>query len=238
VGKNKLSKFAEIKSFDHVIEPPLDTFLKNDHELKGKWHEKVFGNDNDIVLELGCGKGEYAVNLGRKYQDKNFIGIDIKGARLWRGAKTTAEEGLTNIRFLRTRIEFLNHFFSENEVAEIWITFPDPQRKVRRRKKRLTHSSFLKMYQHILKPKGIVHLKTDSLFLHKYTKEIISENNLVTLAETASLYESVLYKDELTIKTHYEALFLEGNPTITYLKFQIDKQKNLTEPETEDEAFL
>lgn len=238
MGKNKLSKFAEIKAFDHVIEPPMDTFLKIDHELKGQWHQKVFGNNNDIVLELGCGKGEYAVNLGRKDPDKNFVGIDIKGARLWRGAKITADEKLTNIRFLRTRIEFLDHFFCENEVAEIWITFPDPQRKKRQRKKRLTHTSFLKMYQHILKPGGIVHLKTDSLFLHKYTKEIIAENELTILTETANLYQSEHYKNELMIKTHYEALFLEGNPTITYLKFQIGNQTELKEPDADDDAFL
>lgn len=238
MGKNKLAKFAENKSFEHVIEPSLDTYLKNDHELKGKWHKEVFKNNNDIVLELGCGKGEYAVNLGKKYSDKNYIGIDIKGARLWRGAKTTREENLHNIRFLRTRIEFLDHFFSESEIAEIWITFPDPQRKKRRRKKRLTHTSFLKKYQNILRPGGIVHLKTDSLFLHKYTKEVVNENKLLILAESDNLYHSELYKDELQIKTHYEVLFLEGNPTITYLKFQLDKQTQLIEPETEDERFL
>jgi tRNA (guanine-N7-)-methyltransferase len=238
VGKNKLAKFAENKSFEHVIEPPLDTYLKNDHELKGNWHNEVFKNNNDIVLELGCGKGEYAVNLGKKYPSKNYIGIDIKGARLWRGAKTTQEKDLPNIRFLRTRIEFLTHFFGENEIAEIWITFPDPQRKKRRRKKRLTHTSFLKKYQEILKPGGIVHLKTDSLFLHKYTKEVVKENNLKILDETDNLYQSKLYKEELQIKTHYEALFLEGNPTITYLKFQLDKETELKEPETEDERFL
>jgi tRNA (guanine-N7-)-methyltransferase len=238
VGKNKLAKFEENRRFDHVIEPDLDTYLKSDHELKGKWHKKIFKNNNDIVLELGCGKGEYAVNLGRDYPNKNFIGIDIKGARLWKGAKITDQENLQNIRFLRTRIEFLGHFFAENEVAEIWITFPDPQRKKRRRKKRLTHTSFLKVYQHILKPGGIVHLKTDSLFLHKYTKEVIAENELNILAESDNLYHSPLYKDELTIKTHYEALFLEGNPTITYLKFQLDNENELREPETDDEAFL
>ncbi|PLX24227.1 MAG: tRNA (guanosine(46)-N7)-methyltransferase TrmB [Salinivirgaceae bacterium] len=238
MGKNKLAKFEENKLFDHVIEPKLDTYLQSDHELKGHWHEKIFKNNNDIVLELGCGKGEYAVNLGREYPNKNYIGIDIKGARLWKGAKITDQENLQNIRFLRTRIEFLSHFFGENEIAEIWITFPDPQRKKRRRKKRLTHSSFLKMYQNILKPGGIIHLKTDSLFLHKYTKEVIADNKLNIIEETDNLYHSSLYKNELTIKTHYEALFLEGNPTITYLKFQLDSENGLIEPETDDEEFL
>ncbi len=238
MGKNKLVKFAENKTFTHVIEPQLDTYLHNDHELKGNWHENIFGNNNPIVLELGCGKGEYSVNLAKKYPNKNFLGIDIKGARIWRGAKNSHEQQLPNVFFLRARIEFLTHFFAENEVSEIWITFPDPQRKKRQRKKRLTHTSFLRMYQQIMKQSGLVHLKTDSLFLHKYTKALLKANDQKILASTDKLYNSNLYEDELTIKTHYEALYLEGNPTITYLKFQLDKHANLTEPEIDDEQFL
>ncbi len=238
MGKNKLAKFAENKTFTHVIEPKLETYLKTDHKLKGKWHKEVFGNNNPIVLELGCGKGEYSVNLAQKHPHKNFIGIDIKGARIWRGAKMSHEQQLPNVYFLRTRIEFLTHFFAENEVAEIWITFPDPQRKKRQRKKRLTHTSFLKKYQQIMKNNSLVHLKTDSLFLHKYTKAVLESNNQEILAATGNLYQSELYKEELTIKTHYESLYLEGNPTITYLKFRIKKHANLTEPELDDEQFL
>ncbi|MFO7864695.1 MAG: tRNA (guanosine(46)-N7)-methyltransferase TrmB [Salinivirgaceae bacterium] len=237
MGKNKLKKFAENRTFDHVIEPELDNYFTQDHPIKGRWSEQMFHNDNPIVLELGCGKGEYAVEMAAKYPNKNFIGIDIKGARIWRGAKTVAEKGMSNICFLRMRIEFLHRFFDANEVSEIWITFPDPQRKKRRRKKRLTYSGFLTMYQQFLKPENVVHLKTDSLFMHNYTKEVIAHNNLNVLACTANLYESNLYTNELKIKTHYEALYLEGNPTITYLKFEIDKNVTLKEPETEDEEF-
>ncbi|HKK58006.1 MAG TPA: tRNA (guanosine(46)-N7)-methyltransferase TrmB [Salinivirga sp.] len=238
MGKNKLAKFEENKTFTHVIEPSLDTYLKKDHELKGKWHKEIFGNNNPLVLELGCGKGEYAVNLAKKHPEKNFLGIDIKGARIWKGAKISDQEQIKNVYFLRTRIEFLDHFFATNEVSEIWITFPDPQRKKRRRKKRMTHTSFLSMYQKIMKNEGKIHLKTDSMFLYRYTKKVLESNNLKILADTGNLYKSPIYKDELTIKTHYEALYLEGNPTITYLKFQLNKESHLAEPATEDEAFL
>lgn len=238
MGKNKLAKFAENKTFAHVLEPSIDTYLNNDYELKGKWHEKIFKNNNPIVLELGCGKGEYTVNMARKYPKKNFLGIDIKGARIWRGAKISDQENIQNVFFLRSRIEFLEHFFAENEIAEIWITFPDPQRKKRRRKKRLTHTSYLTMYQKIMCKNGLIHLKTDSMFLYRYTKAILKQNEQKILKDTADLYQSKIYADELTIKTHYEALYLEGNPTITYLQFQLDKERQLEEPETEDEAFL
>lgn len=238
MGKNKLAKFRENKTFDHVLEPALDEYLHKDFKIKGYWKNNVFKNNNPIILELGCGKGEYTVNLAREYPNKNFIGIDIKGARIWRGAKNSAREALNNVAFLRARIEFLTAFFTENEVSEIWITFPDPQRKKRQQKKRLTHTNFLKMYQQILQPDSIVHLKTDSIFLHRYTKAILQINKQKIFEQTENLYNSHLYKDALTIKTHYEALFLEGNPTITYLKFQINKQTTLKEPHIKDEVFL
>lgn len=238
MGKNKLTKFSEIKAFEHVIEPNIEDLLSTDYYLKGNWNREIFKNDNPIVLELGCGKGEYAVSLAQKYPDKNFIGIDIKGARIWRGATTVKEKGLTNICFLRTRIELLYRFFGEKEIGEIWITFPDPQRKQRRRKKRLTYPLFLNMYAHMLKNDGLIHLKTDSLFLHKYTKAVLQANKITPLQFIDDLYNSELYRDELTIKTHYEALYLEGNPTITYLKFLLNGNTALIDTDIEDEAFL
>lgn len=238
MGKNKLAKFAENKTFDHVIEPSLDTYLHSDHPLKGKWQKEFFGNTNPVVLELGCGKGEYAIRLAQQNPDVNYLGIDIKGARIWKGAKISHQQNLKNIAFLRARIDFITHFFSANEIAAIWLTFPDPQRKKRYRKKRLTHSGFLKKYQQIMQPGGIVHLKTDSMFLHRYTKAVIAENKLPVLAATDDLYNSELYQEELTIKTHYEALYLEGNPSITYLKFQLSPHDEITEPDIADEQFL
>jgi len=237
VSKNKLAKFADNKQFRHVIEPDITDLLTTDYYLKGNWNKEVFGNNNPIVLELGCGKGEYAVNLAKTYPEKNFIGIDIKGARIWRGAKTVEEEKLSNICFLRTRIELLHRFFAKNEVSEIWITFPDPQRKKRRRKKRLTYPAFLNMYNDFLMDEGVVHLKTDSLFLHKYTNSVLETNKITPIQVTNDLYNSDLYTNELKIKTHYEALYLEGNPTITYIKFQLQNAP-LKDTETDDEAFL
>lgn len=237
MSKNKLAKFADNKKFQHVIEPDVTDVLTTDYYLKGCWHKEIFGNKNPIVLELGCGKGEYAVNMAKTYPNKNFIGIDIKGARIWRGATTVEQEKLSNICFLRTRIELLYRFFTTNEISEIWITFPDPQRKKRRRKKRLTHSSFLNMYSKFLIENGLVHLKTDSLFLHKYTKAVLEANNIEPLQITDDLYGSPIYTDELKIKTHYEALYLEGNPTITYIKFNL-KNTPLKETEVDDENFF
>jgi tRNA (guanine-N7-)-methyltransferase len=168
VGKNKIARFAENKLLPNVIQPTRNEALDN-FELKGKWREKVFKNDNPIVLELGCGKGEYTVGMAKAFPDKNFIGVDIKGARFWFGAKDAVNNNLGNVAFLRTQIELIDCFFSENEVDEIWITFPDPQIKYRRGKHRLTHPDFLNRYKNILKSSAIVHLKTDSEFLHGYT---------------------------------------------------------------------
>ncbi len=222
-SKDKLKRFAENETFNNVIQPQFDDVWKTEYSLNGKWAKSFFNNNNPIVLELGCGKGEYTVNLAKKYPNKNFIGIDIKGARFWRGAKTAIQENITNVAFIRTRIEFLESFFAKNEISEIWITFPDPQLKSRRTKKRLTSSRFLNMYQNVLNDSGIVHLKTDSQELHAYTKYILKFNSVEPIIKTDDLYNSEFVNDELEIKTFYEKSYLEIGKTITYLKFKAEK---------------
>lgn len=216
MGKDKLRRFAEIATFDNVIE------LEDGKPLKGKWANRQFKNNHPLILELGCGKGEYTVNLARLYPDKNFIGIDYKGNRIWRGAKTAIEENITNVAFLRIQIENLLDYFSEQEVDEIWITFPDPQPQVSREKKRLTSSRFLKKYQQILKKGAPVHLKTDSDLLYAYTRDKIGELDLVTHVQTDDLYASGLSDEVLSIKTYYEKKYLAHNKNINYLKFSFD----------------
>lgn len=226
-GKRKLEHFAEMKTFPHVFEPSLDEVFRKPYKLKGNWRKEVFKNDKPLVLELGCGKGEYTVGMGRKFPNKNFIGIDIKGARMWRGAKTSLEEKLANVAFLRTRIEFIESCFAANEVDEIWITFPDPQKKDRREKKRLTGPLFIERYRQFLKPDGIVHLKTDSDFFYEFSVEQTQINEYEVLESTADLYgERIASFDTdtqeiLSIKTHYEGIFTEKGHKIHYLKFKI-----------------
>lgn len=222
--KNKLVRFAENKVLPNVIQPTREEAL-NGFELKGKWREQFFKNDNPIVLELGCGKGEYSVGLAKSFPDKNFIGIDIKGARFWFGAKEAIQEKLNNVAFLRTQIELIDCFFDRNEVDEIWITFPDPQIKYRRTKHRLTHPSFLARYKNIIKKNGIIHLKTDSEFLHGYTlgylqgagHEIISAHHDIYGAKEYDPGTPLLRE----IQTYYEELFSAKGKTITYIKFKI-----------------
>ncbi len=238
MGKNKLEKFAENATFRHVIQPDLVEARFSDHPIKGKWRDQVFGNQNPIILELGCGKGEYTVELGRANRDKNFIGVDIKGARLWRGAKTSQQEQLTNVAFLRTRIEFINRYFATDEVDEIWITFPDPQMKTRRAKNRLTHSTFLSRYQQFLKHNSVVHLKTDNLFLHRYTKLVLEHNNLEILESNENIYSENSIDPVLSIKTTYEKIFQEQGYKITYLKFQLPSDKPLSEPDYDNNELL
>lgn len=207
MGKNKLKKFKEMESLDRVLQYPYGILKEKGFPLRGNWHKEFFGNDNPIVLELGCGKGEYAVGLARKFTDKNFIGIDIKGARMWTGAKQAAAEGLPNVGFLRTNIELLPHFFAPGEIDEIWITFPDPQ--MRKERKRLTSTRFLDLYRMVLKPDGIVHLKTDSPFLYTYTHNLVEHNSLQALADTDDLYATAtVLTDILGIRTHYEQQWL------------------------------
>lgn len=230
MGKNKLKRFAENETFKILVQPEFDDIFNNDYQLKGRWHSDFFGNSNPIVLELGCGRGEYTVALGQKYPGKNFIGIDIKGARLWRGAKTAVEDGMPNVGFIRTRIEFIKSFFAAGEVSEIWVTFPDPQLKKSRLKKRLTCSGFLNAYRDFLAPDGIVHLKTDNQNLHSYTKKLLEENGMEILYATNDLYNSDIVDDILSVKTKYEQDYLSKGMAITYLKFRINGDKPLVEP--------
>lgn len=238
MGKGKLAKFRENETFENVFQPEVSDFLDYTYPLKGKWRKEVFKNDNPIVLELGCGKGEYTVGLARKFPDKNFIGIDIKGARIWTGAKSANTEQLRNVAFLRTRIEIIKAFFGKNEVNEIWITFPDPQMKKRRAKKRLTSSLFLTMYQELLTDNGSVNLKTDSRFLYRYTCEVAQQNNLEIEFQTADLYNEPWIDDVLQIKTYYEQLHIDDGNTIHYLKFKLPQNKQLVEPDFDEEEFL
>jgi len=218
-SKNKLKRFHENESFTNVIQPTREEVLKG-FPLKGKWNS-FFENQNPIVLELGCGKGEYTVSLAKKNSTKNFIGIDIKGARFWRGAKSSLEEGLKNVAFLRTQIELIDLCFSENEISEIWITFPDPQIKYKRTKHRLVIQDFLKKYQRILNNDGIMHLKTDSEFLHGYLLGILHEGKHEILYANHDIYNSSSPPDEaIAIQTFYEKQYLEKNKPITYIKFR------------------
>lgn len=224
MGKNKLKRFSENKTFGNVFQPTRAEMIEG-FEIKGKWHQEFFKNNNPIVLELGCGKGEYSVSLAEKYPDKNFIGIDIKGARFWRGAKTAIESGMNNVAFVRTQIELIDYAFAENEVSEIWITFPDPQIKFRRTKHRLTHPDLLRKYHHVLNKDGIVHLKTDSEFLHGYTHGIIQMEGHDVLISSHNVYhpDNKELPEEITsIQTFYEQKFLEVNKNITYIRFSLN----------------
>ena len=209
-----------MEQLPHVIQP--ETYeMKEDISLKGKWNEVFFNNDKPIILELGCGKGEYSVALAERYPEKNFIGVDIKGNRMWVGAQDSFEKKMKNIAFLRIRIENIVKCFSENEVSEIWITFPDPQIKRRRTNKRLTHPHFLERYRCFLKKEGIINLKTDSQFLYGFTLGIIEGKGHELLDSTNDLYGVHQIRENMDIKTHYEKLFLEKNMPITYTKFRL-----------------
>ena len=220
-SKNKLKRFNENETFENVIQPTREEVLNDSLSLKGNW-SKRFKNDNPIVLELGCGKGEYTVGLAELYPDKNFIGIDIKGARFWRGAKTATESKMDNVYFIRTQIELITSIFEENEVSEIWITFPDPQIKYKRTKHRMTNEAFLANYKKILNPEGIVHLKTDSEFMHGYTLGLLHGAGHEVLYANHDVYKNGgAPKEVLDIQTFYENQYLEKNKAITYTRFKI-----------------
>jgi tRNA (guanine-N7-)-methyltransferase len=221
--KNKLQRFAENRTFDNLFQYSYEEIIKG-FPYKGKWNE-FFGNKNRIVLELGCGKGEYTIGLARRYPDTNFIGVDIKGARMWRGLKTSQDEGLNNVAFIRTRINLIEYFFDEREVNEIWITFPDPQVKESRERKRLTSPNFLKKYSSFLKPEGIVHLKTDGLLLYDYTREVIEQEGHILLYANEDIYGTDDLKNEVTgIQTFYEQKWLSNQTRIKYLKFKLNPE--------------
>jgi tRNA (guanine-N7-)-methyltransferase len=214
MGQKKLQRFAEIRSFSNVLEYPAG--------MKGQWNT-FFKNPNPILLELACGKGEYAVGLGRIHPDKNFLGIDIKGNRMWVGARTAISEGLTNVAFLRTQIEKITDYFAENEVAEIWITFPDPQLRAGKAKKRLTHPRFLRLYQAIMGKGGLVNLKTDSPDLYNFTKQVIDLFNLHLLEDLNDVNAEPNRNDDLRIQTHYEKLDIAKSQRVHYLKFALSR---------------
>lgn len=208
--------------FSNVFQPTFEE-LKAGFSIKGKWKSDIFKNNYPLVLELGCGKGEYSVGLARKYPNKNFLGIDVKGSRMWKGASDALNERMSNVAFLRTRIEFIEYCFSENEVDEIWITFPDPQIKKKRAKNRLTHPKFLQLYSSVMQDNGLIHLKTDSQFLHGYTLGIIEGHQHFLEDAEHDIYNAVLERENMDIKTHYEKLFLEKNMPISYLRFRLKK---------------
>lgn len=230
MGKNKLAKFADMESFNNVVQVPFHKIEHCDHELKGKWNESFFKNDLPIVLELGCGKGEYTVGLAEIDPSKNYIGVDIKGSRMWKGAKFAVDNGLTNVAFLRTHIEMIDQFFAPGEVSEIWLTFPDPQMKKVR--KRLTSTRFIELYRKFLKSGGIVHLKCDSRFQYTYTCEMVKTNNFEVLYSNDNIYAQEDIPEVLTIKTYYEKQWLGRGITSKYISF-IPHQEALVEPEVD-----
>ena len=223
-SKNKLKRFIENESFHNVIQPSRDELINNDFKFLGKWNELVFKNTNPIVLELGCGKGEYTVNLAKLNPEKNYIGIDIKGARFWKGAKTALDENLENVCFIRTQIELLGYIFDKNEIDEIWLTFPDPQIKYQRRKHRLTNPDFLSIYNSVLKLNGTVHLKTDSEFLHGYTLGLLQGMSITPIFSNHDVYKNLNAPEEVVkIQTYYESIYLEEKKKISYLSFKFNE---------------
>ena len=257
MGKNKLKKFAEMAQMQCVFQCGARDILPNPRDprgadvpsdnpalaMKGEWRNRFFHNDHPLLLELGCGHGDYTVGLARVYPDTNYIGVDIKGARMWQGAKQATAEGLTNVAFLRTNIELLPNFFASDEVDGLWITFPDPQMK--KATKRLTYTYFMERYRQLLRDNATIHLKTDSPFLYTYTREMIRLNNLPLLCDTADLYgnqkseisnqQSAIFEDARRLQTHYEHQWLDRGLTIKYLVWQLPKQGTLVEPDIEIE---
>lgn len=227
MAKKKLSRFKELENLDRVLQPLFEEVFEKDYLLKGKWSRELFGNDHPLVLELGCGKGEYTVGLARRSPEKNFIGLDIKGARMWTGAKIAQIEKLDNVGFLRTRIDFAPSFFAPGEVEEIWITFPDPQEKKKKKKKRLPGAQFLNRYRNFLIDGGLVHLKTDNRNLYLDTLELVKFNGLEIIRHSDDIY-STDWKDVITgIRTYYEKRFLSEGKQINYICFSLPSGKEI-----------
>jgi tRNA (guanine-N7-)-methyltransferase len=235
LGKKKLVRFRELGSLEKVFQPPLEEIFQKNYHLKGRWKKEVFGNDYPLVLELGCGKGEYTTGLARKYPTMNFMGLDIKGARMWTGARTARDEGLGNVAFLRTRIDFINSFFARDEIEEIWITFPDPQEKRRRMKKRLPGALFLNKYREILKDGGKVHLKTDNRELSLDTQEMVRYNDLTLVRHSDDVYSEDWEDETVSIQTYYEKIFLTEGIKINYICFRLPAGKKIKELTYESE---
>lgn len=232
MSRNKIARFAEMKNFSNVFQPPIgkDVFFA----YKGKWNSSVFKNTNPIILELGCGKGEYTIGLSTLFPNNNYIGVEIKGARMYVGAKKAIHDNLKNVAFLRTRIELIENFFANNEVDEIWITFPDPQPKRKWLKKRLTSSYFLNKYLNITKPDAVFHLKTDSLFLYHYTLNLLQKNNVNIICNSDNVYETNILNNIQHIKTHYENMFTSKGYKITYIKWKLSTKEII---ELSDEEY-
>ena len=234
MSKNKLAKFAELATFPHVFQVPSNEILNGKMpDFQGKWNKNFFKNSNPIILELGCGKGEYTVELASRFPECNFIGVDIKGARIWTGAKKSFEAKMQNVAFIRTDIEMINRFFAPNEVSEIWLTFPDPQMK--KVNKRLTSTNFMRIYQQFVVNQGIIHLKTDSNFLFTYTEEMVKVNDYQIIKKTNDLYSVMLENSFLGIKTFYEQQWLSRSISIKYISFKINKKEKFVEPQIEIE---
>ena len=238
MGKGKLAKFADMETYENVFQYPFSTYEEHPFEMQGRWREDFFHNDNPIVLELGCGKGEYAVELARNYPDKNFIGVDIKGARMWTGATQALNEGLKNVAFLRTNIEIIDRFFTKDEVQEIWLTFSDPQMKNPR--KRLTSTYFMERYRHFMVDGGMIHLKTDSNFLFTYTTLMVEKNGLPVDFKTEDLYhdeQSAMNVDPATlaVQTYYEQMWIARGLNIKYIRWHLPGEGLLEEPDVEIE---
>lgn len=234
MGKGKLAKFADMAANPLVVECPYWMLQRDGFALKGKWNTDFFHNSNPIVLELGCGRGEYTVGLARQYADINFIGVDIKGSRMWHGAKAALAEGLGNVAFLRTNIEFIHEMFSADEVSEIWLTFSDPQMK--KPTKRLTSTYFMERYRKFLIDGGVIHLKTDSNFMYTYTRLMAEHNQLTVSCATDDLYHdnaSFITEQLLGIRTYYEQMWLDRGLTIKYLRFLLRRDGQLEEPDVE-----
>ena len=233
MSKNKLSKFADMEQYPHVFQCPYSQLSQEGFEMRGKWASDFFRNSNPVVLELGCGRGEYTVGLAEKFPNMNFIGVDIKGSRMWAGATESLQKGMKNVAFLRTNIEIIDRFFAPGEVSEIWLTFSDPQMK--KATKRLTSTYFMERYRRFLVDGGIVHLKTDSNFMFTYTKYMVEHNALPVEFVTDDLYHSGLVDDILGIQTYYEKQWLSRGLNIKYLKFRLPQSGNLSEPDVEIE---